>query len=300
MSLYVYCPRLSNGAMELVDALGATRLRGFDGMDFWRKRRKVQIKDGDIIVCWGDTLPEIDDVRVLNGSSNAKDKYDEVIILAQNKIQTVKTFRQVPKQGNGFDLKDLLPRRNNHVGGSDLLHRPYNPDYWVVKENLVNEYRIHSFAGKSIRAGKKIPRVANPHAWIRSFDAGWRIDYDGFKSNEAMRKLAHRSVKALGLTFGAVDIGEKNDGTFLVLEVNRAPGIEGNSVEKYAEEILKWVEGKPAGEDKPEVVPLVPGAVFNKVQAADLFAKKLAAANARIAGPRKRRPAPGVLDEGPF
>jgi len=149
---------------------------------------------------------------------------------------------------------EWLGRLNDHSGGSDLLNPPETPNYWVKKIDLVREYRIHSFMEKSIRAGIKILRdgyVLGPpgqgngmvaHPWIRTFEAGWRISYDGISSKKAHRELAHNAVKSLGLDFGAVDIGEKADGTLVVLEVNRAPGIEGGTVEMYAKAIQGWVE----------------------------------------------------------
>lgn len=154
-----------------------------------------------------------------------------------------------------------IPRMFNHVGGDDLLQAPTAPDYFSKKLNLVEEYRIHSFDGRSIRAGRKVLRdgfvTGNPGAapapgtqigpnqaaspWIRSFDGGWRINYDGFESSRAMRELAAAACTALNLVFGAVDIGLTRAGQLVVLEVNRAPGLEGGSIQAYASATTRWV-----------------------------------------------------------
>lgn len=142
---------------------------------------------------------------------------------------------------------EWIGRKNNHVGGGDILAPQGNMDYFSKKEALVEEYRLHIFKGKSIRAGVKVKREGferTAHAWVRSFDAGWKIKYDEFKSKKAMRELAVRAVEALGLDFGAVDIGKKADGTYLVLEVNRAPGASDGTCETYARAIEKWVRGE--------------------------------------------------------
>ncbi len=149
-----------------------------------------------------------------------------------------------------------LPRRNNHIGGADLLDAPAQPDYYSKKEDIVEEYRLHMFRGKSIRAGKKTQEQFRPdgrtpsHPWIRSFDAGWKIRYDGFSSTKAQRELAAAALKALGLDFGAVDMGKLANGNLIVLEVNRAPGVEGGTVESYARHIIHWYTGAAGAEER--------------------------------------------------
>lgn len=140
---------------------------------------------------------------------------------------------------------EWLGRDRNHVGGSDLLVPTTSPDFYVKKETFAHEYRVHSFDGLSIRAGVKAPRpdFPSPHAWVRSWDGGWRIQYDGVSSKQRHREIAHAAVTALGLTFGAVDIGERADRSLVVLEVNRAPGVENGTVDAYAEAITRWVTG---------------------------------------------------------
>jgi hypothetical protein len=146
---------------------------------------------------------------------------------------------------------EWLGRSSNHVGGGDLLNNS-GTDYFSLKEAFVEEFRIHSFLGRSIRAGKKVhrtpadttPFTGTPHAWIRSWDGGWRISYDGVSANQAMRDLAHSACQALNLDFGAVDIGRLADGTYKVIEVNRAPGIDNSTVTVYANAVRRWMTGE--------------------------------------------------------
>jgi hypothetical protein len=148
-----------------------------------------------------------------------------------------------------------LARRNTHVGGNDLLAEITEGDFYSQKEDIIEEYRLHMFGKKSLRAGKKVQRAARPdgspaHDWIRSFDAGWIIQYDGFRSTREMRTLAAAALKALGLDFAAVDLGRKRDGSLIVLEVNRAPGVEGNTINAYARKVISWAAGRnDEGED---------------------------------------------------
>jgi hypothetical protein len=139
-----------------------------------------------------------------------------------------------------------LGRLRNHIGGRDLLNPPTNPDFWVRKEDLKHEYRVHSFLGSSIRAGKKKAVEGGPpgstHEWIRSLLAGWKISYDGVSIKQRHRDIAHQAIKALGLHFGAVDIGEKENGDLIVLEVNRAPGLDGGTITAYSQAIRRWID----------------------------------------------------------
>jgi hypothetical protein len=273
---------------------------------------------GDVIVCWGESLGNIDGVRILNGTA-ITNKYNDALRLREQRVPTIEVSQTMPRptppsaaalagapdtweevveaardfielpfsreriyQDGVGQLSDLLiqlraqlaapppapqvqgewlPRLYNHVGGNDLLNRPGTPQYFSKKETLVREYRVHSFDGRSIRAGVKAPRegfteagapVARDvhpagrlqlHPWVRSWDGGWRILYDGVTARQAQRDIAHAAVRALGLTFGAVDIGEKADGSLIVLEVNRAPGLDGGTIDNYARAIQQWIGG---------------------------------------------------------
>lgn len=292
--IYVYRKESSTGARELADALGGKRFRG--------RIRPIteQAKRGDAVVCWGEVLPAIAGVKILNGAP-IQNKYQDAVALKAAGVPTVEVvagrnkpaapalvdeqairtaweesveaaeeFIEIPfaKQNPVFiqgvkdfvatitklqtqlvappvqrAAQDWLPREFSHVGGADLLQPPAQADYWSKKENIVEEVRIHSFNGKSIRAGIKKPRAgAQPHAWIRSYDGGWSIAYDGFESTKVQRELAHAAVKALKLDFGAVDLGKRADGKWIVLEVNRAPGLEGGTTTAYANAIKAWMQ----------------------------------------------------------
>lgn len=157
----------------------------------------------------------------------------------------VGTLRQpAPVAPPAQPVGDWVGRTFNHTGGLDLLRPPAAPDYWVKKLELVKEFRVHSFQGKSIRAGIKSKREdfhGTLSPWVRSWDGGWRIKYDGVSSKKKHRELAHKAVAALGLQFGAVDIGQKADGSLVVLEVNRAPGISDGTTAAYAAAIQRWL-----------------------------------------------------------
>lgn len=142
-----------------------------------------------------------------------------------------------------------LPRRFNHMGGHDLLRAPTSPDYWVQKVEVDSEYRVHVFQGAVIRLGVRVKAREDAHPWIRSYDAGWRLSYgnEGNRSEvilRAVRDAGKRAVAALGLDFGAVDVGYGGGehAQTTVFEVNSAPGLDGGTLEKYAVAIKAWSE----------------------------------------------------------
>lgn len=305
--LYVYRRAASAGARELAYGLGGRRHRAI------HREIQQQVRRGDVVICWGESLPSIPDVRILNGAP-ILGKYEDARKLQAAGIPTVEVSRTRPIPSPPVPVVDpalalherakelaeefteatyarnvvfvaaigelyqaldsllsslqrqpptpvpaaineWLPRLSNHIGGNDLLNPPAVPDFFVKRENLLTEYRIHSFKGRSIRAGVKAPRdryavntadatMPVAHPWIRSWDGGWRIRYDGVSSKQRHRELAHAATEALGLDFGAVDIGERLDGSLIVLEVNRAPGIVDGTIDCYMKAIQEWIRGE--------------------------------------------------------
>lgn len=192
-----------------------------------------------MVVGWGQSPPSLpDSVPVINGG-RILNKLEELEALRDAGVPTVE-FSREPVEG-------WLGRSAHHSQGLDLLRPPSRPDYWVQKETFAYEARVHIWRGMSIRAGIKVPVPGETqHDWIRSRGCGWYIRYDGV--HRAERDAARAAVEALQLDFGAVDIGirvlagghdadAENRPPVCVLEVNRAPGLEGVTVQKYAEQI---------------------------------------------------------------
>jgi hypothetical protein len=225
--IYVFRSPRSTSALKLAQALDGVRVR--TQAELWKATAQ------DAVVYFGS-----------RGKSNAKialnnapvyNKLNELRILSEAGVRTVEFSTTNPGEG-------WLGRTLGHQEGKDLLNAGVRADYWTKKENFVKEFRVHSFRGKSIRAGVKIHREGfqDPHPWVRSYDAGWRISYDGTSIKQKHRDIAHQAVKAMGLDFAAVDLGEREDGTVVVLEINRAPGLEGKTVPIYANAIKTWLK----------------------------------------------------------
>lgn len=75
-----------------------------------------------------------------------------------------------------------------------------------------------------------------PDRVVRSNHRGWKFSNVRLNTlNNDLKAAAVRAVKAIGLTFGAVDCCVDSAGHVYIIEVNSAPGLQGTTLEKYIE-----------------------------------------------------------------
>lgn len=271
--LYIYSGKKSSeSSLALAEALDAKRLRKFDGLDFWKAGRRKNPVEGDVILCWGGYIPEMEGVRVLNAGS-PMNRYAEYVALSKSMVNTIPKLKPVDF-GRKYDLKRTL--KGSCV--RELLVPPSDYCYTMMRMIFTHEYRVHAFEGRGIRSGEKVIRdgfsiaasddqwesnliAGGPnllaHPWIRTWNTGWRVKYEGFKTNARLRNTALAAVKALELTFGAVDIGYNvADERYYVIKVNRAPILDEISLRSYVRAIQRWVKNEKAeAEEGEEALP---------------------------------------------
>lgn len=101
------------------------------------------------------------------------------------------------------------------------------------------EYRVHVFKGNVIDVQQKKKRSdweGTSIPGIRNFANGWVYAREGVECNSFVTDAAIHAVKTIGLDFGAVDIAyNQHDGKVTLYEVNTAPGIEGTTLDNYAQ-----------------------------------------------------------------
>ena len=95
-----------------------------------------------------------------------------------------------------------------------------------------DEYRIHVFRGRVINIGMKIAEVDNPNLLVRNWGNEWK--FCNRDAPSLVKQIGIDAVRALGLDFGAADIGYCGNGTAYVFEVNSAPGTGHNTITRYA------------------------------------------------------------------
>ena len=70
---------------------------------------------------------------------------------------------------------------------------------------------------------------------VRSYANGWVFCREGIELPQCVTDASLAAVKCLALDFGAVDVGyNRKEDRAAVFEVNTAPGIEGTTLEVYA------------------------------------------------------------------
>lgn len=225
----------SRSARALADALGGRVLR-LQGSTY---RRRPQ----DTIINWGSSATN-DFTTGLNSW--------QAVSRAGNKLRAFQAMQeggvQIPEfWTNENDISDeafpIVCRTilNGHSGAgiviandrSQLVRSPLYVRYMKKRD----EYRIHVGRRGIIAIQRKaIPNGTEPiDTRIRNHHNGYVFVRGDVNPPASVLEQATLAIGALGLDFGAVDIIWNNHHQrATVLEVNTAPGLEGQTIEDYA------------------------------------------------------------------
>ena len=241
MTIWIYTAgRPSNSAKALSQTPGFRRLITGKGL-----------KPVDVIVNWGTSKPVPWPTKVLNSAkavSLAANKFFTFASLAGAGVNTVPwtanmaVAKEWQAEGATIIARTLL---TGHSGagiiiiekGDELIEAPLYTKY-IFK---AREYRVHATKFNVVDTQQKVRDPDQvPKSWkVRSHDNGFIFQRKNIAPNETRDALAIQSVKALDLDFGAVDIVEDKHGVFYVLEVNTAPGLEGQTVVSYQQALTE-------------------------------------------------------------
>lgn len=216
-------------------------------------------KDWHKIVNWGNgRQPPSYPVNVTTVNSF------EAVAQAANKLTTFERFKdaknvRIPQYTTSRDTAYEWLRKGDvgivartklsgHSGDGIILvtdkggELPAAPLYvqYVKKQK---EFRVHVAFGEVIDVQEKRQRSdysGETNFQVRNHSTGWVYCRENIAEPDELRELALAATAALQLEFCAVDIiwNEKRNECYC-LEVNTAPGLEGTTVEKYAESFVK-------------------------------------------------------------
>lgn len=227
---------------------GAKELSALDG--FKRLIEPRAFKAGDAIINWGTSnwgnispmgVPKL--INTVDAIKQASNKFHAFGTLAGANVDTVPwtanmaVAKEWQNEGAVVIVRKIL---TGHSGngivvlekGDDLIEAPLYTKY-IFK---VKEFRVHATTNQVIDTQQKVRDPAvEPLSWkIRSHANGFIFQRNNIEANLKRDLLAVKAIQQLGLHFGAVDIIEDKKGNFYVLEVNTAPGIEGQTITNYA------------------------------------------------------------------
>lgn len=250
MRIVIYPYKMSSGSSKrLAEAL---RGLGHKVVRVFADRNYVPHTD-DYVINWGSSkVPNWDAFAI-------KCNAPHLVGLASNKLRTFSTLLreevEVPIYTGMKEVASMWLQNNIKVFARTTL-TSHSGRGIVVMSNAVelvdaplytaefkktNEYRIHIFDSSVLDSQEKRKRGGT----------GSRVDHDIWNHGNdfvfcrenldvpyAVHDAALRAVEALGLTFGAVDVGyDRATQKVVVFEVNTAPGIKGQTLTKYVEKI---------------------------------------------------------------
>lgn len=249
-----------NGSRALAEAL-SERL-GQRVMLLRRNGSSFVPRPDDVIINWGKSTGYGPGAcRVINSPDKvavAQDKLRSLRVM-QGEGVTVPPFTTDPSGTGDWDtvvVRHLL--RASSSRGLEIWERssgqplPQAPLYTkYIKKKA--EYRVHvlmegqvedSVACRVIDFAQKKRRAdaEEVNTKVRSHDNGWVFCREDVTPPDKVLSEAMLAVMALGLDFGAVDViyNEHYDQAY-VLEVNTAPGLEGTTVQRYADNLARYI-----------------------------------------------------------
>ena len=127
---------------------------------------------------------------------------------------------------------------------NQLVRAPLYTKYVKKKK----EFRVHVLDGKVIDVQEKRQKGefnGQRDTRIRNLANGYVFCRGDIVEPDGLRDLAIKATKALGYSLGAVDIAyNEHHRMCYVLEVNATPGMEGSTLENYANAITAWYRGQ--------------------------------------------------------
>lgn len=192
-------------------------------------------------LAWGDTV--LNPARSLKFATNKKNFF---LLMKEYDISIIPPFwlnKDIPES-----VYPIVCRTNlaGHSGDgiviadnpSQLVDAPLYVQYIKKKD----EYRVHCGKNRdgnieSISIQRKARRIGfeNPNWRVRNHNNGFVFVRNEVYPPSSVIDAAHKALIATGLDFGAVDVifnGDKEKA--YVLEINTAPGLEGQTIIDYA------------------------------------------------------------------
>lgn len=217
-----------------------------------------KMRNNHVTINWGRSIPheamEKSSLNTYESIANSSCKLKFFETMSQSNL----TPRYAKSHADALDLlkqcKTIVCRTvlNGHSGAGiviasspeEIVDAPLYVEYIPKKE----EYRVHVFKGQVIHSSRKARKKDVPDEevnWqVRNHKNGFIFQHENFELPEECVVKAKEAVELCGLDFGAVDIiwNDKQQKAY-VLEINTAPGLEGKTLEAYANAFKECLNG---------------------------------------------------------
>lgn len=216
---------------------------------------KYRAKPTDTIINWGNT----NEAYIFEGDNVGFYNKPDYIKTASNKLNFFNKMKEqelshiIPEfWTNGEEIPDeafpIVCRTvlAGHSGDGiviansrdDLVVAPLYTKYVKKKD----EYRVHcgkqaegEYVVVSLQRKARREGFEDPNWQVRNHSNGFVFVRNDVNPPASVTEVALQALRATGLAFGAVDViyNAKQDRSY-VLEINTAPGLEGQTIEDYA------------------------------------------------------------------
>ena len=217
-----------------------------EGLGIKVLKREGKARRVTTLINWGCSNIERD-IRfnnILNEPAairNASNKLNTFRLFEAEKVPTVPwtTVRETAQGWADHDEKVVVRHKlSGHSGeGIEIITDAVpNAPLYTKYVKKTQEYRIHVFQDQVVFEQRKARKKDVPDDqvnWqVRNLAGGFIFANADVAVPAEVRNAAIAAIKALGLDFGAADIGIGKEGV-VVYEVNTACGIQGKNLENY-------------------------------------------------------------------
>lgn len=250
--------RISKGAKALCNSL---RERGLDALRLKVSGSAYRGHPSHLIINWGSS----DRGTIRDGIEMLNDP--EAVAAASDKVEAFRRMDTVPTPAwttsqseaiswvqEGYTVYCRTLTRAREGKGIVVAHNEsevVSAPLYTRGVECNREVRVHVFDGqvidfsqkKKMNSERREEEGIELNNEVRNLNGGWIFARSEVSLPDDCEDIAVRAIRALGLDFGAVDIVITPQEACRVLEVNTAPGLQGTTLERYADAIMRKVTG---------------------------------------------------------
>lgn len=221
MSIYIFAPKIYPGTLELIEALQGKRLVKHDGMQFLQKGKPMRFDKADVIICWGQHVPPVDGVLMLNGNyrwttqqeinirmasiGNLSENVNAAIIaITRMQMSQYITDLEILRANGGIVSREPA---NYHVPCEDF------PGFGSRYYAFTHQTKVTLFVGKEIVTSGASPNLVS---------------------------ISRGLLNLLQLDFGVISVGMLG-AIHTIRKINTAPALNKDGVELFSKHITKWI-----------------------------------------------------------